>query len=87
MTSPLYLSQRTADRVGLTPRQFRETVLKYGIRCTRLGRLVLVRLEDWQMTMDRLAGSGQSAANDDSAPILTCDDFLALAGKRRGGGR
>ena len=82
---PLYISQRSSERVGLTSRQFRDAVNRYGIRHSRVGKLVLVKVEDWHLAMAKLASTGQSEpANDVPAP-MTADSFLARLGRKRCG--
>lgn len=78
--APAYVSQRTALAVvGLTPRAFREAVIKHRIPCTRLGNQVLVRLEDWHAAMARLA----AAAPPDAGTVRTASQILADLGVRR----
>ena len=90
MIAPLYCSQKTSLAVlGIEGRRFREMVIRHRIRHARDEHLVIVRLDDWHTAMDRLSVEGQTtdAANDGADPVMSVDDFLAVAGKRRAGGQ
>lgn len=80
--APAYVSQRTALQVlGLTPRAFREAVIKHRIPCTRLGNQVLVRLEDWHAAMARIAAA--TTPEPDEGAVRTASQILASMGVRR----
>lgn len=68
--------------LGLTSRQFRDFVNRYRIRHARLGKLVVVRVDDWYAALERLSENGQSAPANDPVPMTT-DEMLARLGKRR----
>jgi len=82
---PVMVSQLTALVVlGVTPRRFRELVLEHGIRHARLGKLVLVAVDDWLTAMAKLSTqpeATQPATSTSTAP--TVDDYLRRLGRVR----
>jgi len=58
--------------VGVDDRRFRETVRKLRIPHTRLGQLVLVRIEDWRAAMAKLA----KMPSKEPAPFKTAEELL-----------
>ena len=73
-----YVTQRNSLAVlGLVSRAFREAVHKYRIPHTRLGKQVLVRIEDWHAAMSRIAKEGNPS---EPAPYRTEKELLARWG-------
>jgi hypothetical protein len=81
-TPPAVLSDAQAPSIGMSPRQFREAVIRQNIPCVRLGLRIIVLVRD----LERLA----RVANDDSTVHLhddepeDADSMLASLGFTRG---
>lgn len=88
--APVTVSQRTCLAIlGIESRPFREAVHKYGIRHTKLGNLLVVRVADFLDALERIGGhASNDATPDDGTPIMSVDQMLARVGHARvGGGR
>jgi hypothetical protein len=79
------VSQLTALPVlGVSPRRFRELVLEHRIRHARLGKLVLVAVDDWLAAMGKLSTAPEpTPAPEYSNDAPTVDDFLRRMGRVR----
>jgi len=79
--APVWASQLNClAALGIDDRRFRETVRALGITHVRRGKLVLVRLTDWDEAMRRAQTAGVEPTEDDSV-----DSVLAVLGRRRAG--
>jgi len=84
---PEYVSHRTAPLVlGLEPRAFREWVAREHIPAVRIGKRLLVRLQDALAVLDRASGRDASQpAPEEPASAGGVDRVLALVGRSRRG--
>ena len=81
--APVWASQLNClAALGIDERRFRETVRALGIRHVRRGKLVLVRLSDWDDAMHRAQTAGAELPDDSD----TVDSCLAAIGRRRRAG-
>jgi hypothetical protein len=84
---PACVSDRTAPAVlGLEPRTFREWVAREGIPAARIGKRVVVRLQDALAALDRASGRAEgspSPAPEETADADGVDRVLRLVGRTR----
>jgi hypothetical protein len=69
--------------LGLEPRQYKELVIREGVRHARIGHRVVVRLDVILAVLDRLAEGGDAVAEVPAKRAPTGNRVLALIGRER----